>query len=758
MTCVLLISVRFHDGRYHGKTRERGDEWPPSPARVFQALVAGAARGSLRNTDNAALKWLESLDDAPIIAAPQERPGQSYAHYLPNNDLDAVGGDVRKMGRIRSAVKQMRPRIFDATVPLLYAWAYETDDVSEVRAKAVVQLANRLYQLGRGVDMAWAAGEVIDLAEFERRLAAYPGAIHRPCSSGDGVAFDCPQPDSLKSLCERHKAGGHRFMPTEQGTLLFAQAPRPRFRSVLYNSPTVHMLFDLRDTARSDLHFASWPSTQVFELTQKLRGSVDPEGVPQSGAAWKLWDKLADKRGEISIALIGRNATEADKQRRVRIVPLPSIGHVHVNRDIRRVLVEVPPSCPLRVDDVAWAFSGLEVASSVDVVTGELASSIRLMRATDHSMLAHYGVGSGQASRLWRSVTPLALPADIRRHRTELARLRAGAKGGSVRLTEHQKAAGAVLHALRHAGVRAAATRVQVQREPFEARGSRAEQFSPDTRFAKERLWHAEITFATSVQGPLMLGDGRYVGLGLMRPVESIIGLHAFRIAGGLANGAEPATISTALRRAVMARVQDSLGARGVLPTFFTGHEHDGMPAREDGHRHLAFVTDLVRGRLLIVAPHIMEHRNPTRDEVRNLTTLAASLVGLAELRAGAAGRLQLTPSFVCADDPLLAATLRWESVTEYRVTRHLKMGTAHDALSADVTLELSRRNLPRPKRIEIIQCASGPRSGIAGRMRIEFETAIRGPILIGRTCHSGGGLFEVAAPLNHAEGVRTHG
>src|SRR3954453_18402502 len=97
MTYGLLISVRFQDGRYHG-----AGDWPPSPARLFQALVAGAAQGSvLTDEDAAALRWLEGLDP-PIIAAPQMRAGQGFQNYVPNNDLDAVGGDLRRIAEIRT--------------------------------------------------------------------------------------------------------------------------------------------------------------------------------------------------------------------------------------------------------------------------------------------------------------------------------------------------------------------------------------------------------------------------------------------------------------------------------------------------------------------------------------------------------------------------------------------------------------------------------------------------------------------------------
>src|ERR1700730_2586610 len=108
MDRVLLLSVRFHDGRYHG-----AGDWPPSPARLFQAMVAGAARGHrLSNGDKSALGWLEMLG-APVIAAPMVRDGQGFTNYVPNNDLDAVGGDPGRVGEIR-APKLIKPRLFYA--------------------------------------------------------------------------------------------------------------------------------------------------------------------------------------------------------------------------------------------------------------------------------------------------------------------------------------------------------------------------------------------------------------------------------------------------------------------------------------------------------------------------------------------------------------------------------------------------------------------------------------------------------------------
>ena len=65
MSRSLLIVVRFHEGRYHGQEDcfDGADGWPPSPGRLFQALIAGAARGArLPPADELALRWLERLD------------------------------------------------------------------------------------------------------------------------------------------------------------------------------------------------------------------------------------------------------------------------------------------------------------------------------------------------------------------------------------------------------------------------------------------------------------------------------------------------------------------------------------------------------------------------------------------------------------------------------------------------------------------------------------------------------------------------
>ena len=154
------------------------------------------------------------------------------------------------------------------------------------------------------------------------------------------------------------------------------------------------------------------------------------------------------------------------------------------------------------------AFNGVEL--------GEGPNPSRLSASEDGSFFRHYGVG--HAATHWQTITPAALPDSAKRRRIEPSRRLAEAKGASERAHEQEQARVAVLTALRHAGLNLNVLDIVVQREPFQSHGTRAEGFAPGTRFAKERLWHVAITFAEPIQGPLVLGDGRFLGLGVFAP------------------------------------------------------------------------------------------------------------------------------------------------------------------------------------------------------------------------------------------------
>ena len=718
MTHALLLSVHFHDGRYHG-----AGDWPPAPARLFQALVASAAKGAvLADDDKAALEWLETLD-APLIASPAVRPGQLFRNYVPNNDLDEFGGDPRKIGKTKTAIKIIRPHIFNAETPSLFIWTFSSDKDDENHARTICMIAERLYQLGRGVDMAWVWAELLDAGEIETRLVRHGGVVYRPSEGATGKALLCPRKGSLASLKERYDANIKRFRYVRQGRkvqTVFSQPPKPRFAKIAYATPSHRFLFEIR--AALSESFAPWPSERVTELVLNLRDK----------AVSRLKEALPEAAGAIDRVLVGRNSTEADKAARVRILPLPSIGHAHADRAVRRVLVDVPPNCPLRVDDLAWSFSGLAETSPT---TGGMRWN--LVRTGEQGMLEHYGIDGEeqQGFRVWRTVTPVALPV-----------MRTGrGTAGARRVAGEAKATRAVMQALRHVGVAEPVESIHVQREPFDHNGARAEEFAMPERFMARGLHHVEITFAQAVRGPLVIGNGRYLGLGLMAPNKDRahdVFILSIAPEANIATADAPSLLH-AVRRALMALSKDK---QGRVPRLFSGHEPDGAPAGSGGHEHVFLAADDTGrdgkiDRLIVAAPWVCDRT--TQGSRENRICFDGVVPTLTKVRAGPLGVLTLGPaSALAAGDPLVGPSRVWESRTPYRPTRHAGRGKETGAFVAqDILSECERRGLPRPE-AEVLELNVGPNRGLATRMRLRFAVAVEGPVMLGRDSHQGGGLF----------------
>lgn len=720
--CILRIAVRFHEGRFHGS------HWPPSPFRLFQALVAGAygGRGPTEEPDGA-LEWLERLDPPVIVVPTAMQVLRGTGLYVPNNDLDTVGGDPRLIAKVRGAKKTFRPWLFDASQALCYGWTFDSAQTGQ--SDAMNTVAKRLHTFGWGVDAAFAIGDILTVEEWDKELLAHHGPIYRP---GKGIELRCPTQGSLASLKAQHKAFGNRIERTWSGSgknpkeeIVYRRPPRPVFRSVAYASPPRRILYELRT---GDGGFFAWPQERAHGLVLRVR------------------DLLCARLPDYAAVLKGAKGDDAAAMaRRVRFAPLPSVGMEHTDRSIRRLLIELSPNCPLSLRELGAKLSSTTL-DTIDPTTGEvLQDGPRLVEVDTEidKMLSHYAIGADHAYRRWRSVTPLALPA--KRRRIDPDRQREEAKDGPERLAETTVAIAAVKAALRHAGhARAEVVAARPQKEPFAAKGSRAEYFDRPERFSKHQMWHLELTLRDPIVGPLLLGDGRYAGLGLMAPVREPPSILAFSLDGP---AGDPAVLCRALRRAVMHRVADHLGKRSThdLDSFFTGHERDGRPRRPGDHQHLFFAAH--DGRVLILAPHRVGRRPRKNEEKRWVETLDAALAELDRLRLDRRS-WGLTPlPEPVESDPLVGPARQWVNATAYAPTRHPKRGADAEAhLIRDVHKECRRRNLPSPTYVEILSLGQGPRGGLAARIALDFAVAVEGPILLGRTAHQGGGLFIVSA------------
>src|SRR4051812_34711904 len=117
MPAHVCFSVTYLDETYHGRRDAGEPEWPPSPLRLFQALLATAAT-KWREGELAAwapaLRWLEA-QRPPLIVTPGHHTGRPRRIAVPNNDLDVVASawarqqEPRRQPNELKTMKSVRP-------------------------------------------------------------------------------------------------------------------------------------------------------------------------------------------------------------------------------------------------------------------------------------------------------------------------------------------------------------------------------------------------------------------------------------------------------------------------------------------------------------------------------------------------------------------------------------------------------------------------------------------------------------------------
>lgn len=694
----LILTVRFVHDRYHGT-----GPWPPDPARLFQALVAGAAVGvSLSTEARDALAWLEMLDP-PTITAPRARRARAVKLWVPNNDADAALSSGRSYAEAVATVRAAKteaPWLFDATEPLLYIWTMPEGDALPVGLEAVVL---SLYRLGRGIDAAFAEIALTSWNDAKAILENTQNMVLRP---GPGTNYAAPCPGTLNSLEDRHGQFATRFARVGKA-LAFRQPPKPLLRRIGYNAPPRRRVYHLRPTGLGARNFHPYPLTEASCLADILLDQI----------ADRLKGELPDRTTLIDRHVRGAGADAQDKAERLRLIPLPTIGHTEADPAIRRVLVEVPAGFGVSLEDLDWAATTLRPH---DPDTGEV-YPFRLVRAEGTDPVAHH---YQSRAHVWRTITPMVLPATG-----------TGRKGPQQR-TSIEGQAQEVRRALRHADCATSPIEIRSQREPFGKRGARADSFFAPQRMKRSQRAHVELRFEHPIEGPLVLGNGRYRGLGLFEPVRTSPATFLFELCGP--EILDPEALAQAARRAMMARVQQHLRDHGTLPAFFTGHGKDGAPLRSGTRSHVGILVDPAQRHLLFAAPQALDHRNSRDDEARNTRILADSLRYFDRLVAGRAGRFDLRRA---PEGPLLARARQWESITDWTPNRHGK-GNSVDWILTDIWADCGRRGLPRPNSVEVLTLATGKRGAVRARLRLHFSVAVTGPIALGRTAMKGGGSF----------------
>ncbi len=220
MSYILRISVRYLDPEpaFHGRRDGGEPEWPPSPLRLFQALVDAAAsrwRGpQFVEYAKPALEWLQRYGSSEIVALPLHHVGVPFRIAVPNNDLDvwarpaSKGQESKKQPNELKTMKTVQPtRIRISTGnrgdAIHYLSTLPPDGCPHLEFLKVA--ARSITHLGWGIDMVAADADVISEAD----AAKLPGHRWRVVPAG-GVPLRAPKAGTLDDLIRKHKSFASR--------------------------------------------------------------------------------------------------------------------------------------------------------------------------------------------------------------------------------------------------------------------------------------------------------------------------------------------------------------------------------------------------------------------------------------------------------------------------------------------------------------------------------------------------------------------
>lgn len=478
MTRYFLLSIRFLGERYHGLT-DNGEkaEWPPSPFRVFQALVAGNACGpTLSGPIRSALRWLESLGP-PDIIVPQAQNGKVLLTYVLNNVSDSNPNS--------RTPKMVRPTLLNGDRLVQYAWKFDVSQPdAKKHAEALNGAARHINALGWGIDLAIGHGEIAEHLPQPTESRVH----YRPTTTVllGGLDLRVPRRDSLMSLEQTYAAFLKRYELPGITKLESAGAIYEPCRYVV-GTPRPYVAFRL---VNPDGDTVSIRHQLIAPLVGMIRALANRPHVIET-----LGQGVSDRE-------IKGHPKESTGDR-VSILPLPTIRQGPTDGRIRRVMLAQPcESDGVLCDWLGRLFDGQELTPLRDE---ERFPPIFLERIAQRDTVLPYYAG---ISRVWASVTPVLLPGydDRKDHRDD-----------------HQKrlarAEQLVRKALRQAGINVSGY-VELSRVPYWTGSLHMRDYRPREKLAHYPRWHVRLTFDQPWTGPLAIGAGRHCGLGVFARVD----------------------------------------------------------------------------------------------------------------------------------------------------------------------------------------------------------------------------------------------
>lgn len=450
-------------------------EWPPHPARLFGALVDAAelSNGEHRNV----LQILEGTKPPLIRHGDAKTSDDPRANYVVTNSLNPESKYGSVLLRVATGQRTW-PRTVVDNPDLTFEWTDLTLNRQELQA--LDQIAARVPYFGRSTSPAFVRVEQLtdpteeatqtgdDLTQAVRSAAP---TTWRPIADGVGVALRGTRPGYLDRLMRAYDSS-----------------------MSAHEVPTVELEYT-KDGEGSTAAMASAgyePTLLIHRLGRPIDGRRLPEVTALVRRAFlhHLTSRLP--ANEQPAALCGHANLGEERWVQIMFLGLTNVGHEHADGTLKGVGLAMPLDLDRR-----WRTLAYEAWSKITELTfgsrgvGQLHSVVGTpMRALQSSRWAN-------AARTWESCTPV-VPArfcssDTQRRRYIVeACVKVGLPEPDVEIQRLSSVAGA-LRLGHHHGVRRPG---DIGRPSF----------------------HARITFPSDVQGPLVLGGMRHLGLGMFIP------------------------------------------------------------------------------------------------------------------------------------------------------------------------------------------------------------------------------------------------
>jgi len=464
---TLCITIHFLDGLFHGQG-DHGREWPPSPFRLFQAMLAASA--SSGNVSNDAFYWLEQLS-LPEILAPPVRSAREWKTYVPNNDSDV---------ELKKNEKVFRPVRILSGAPLCYLWQINPDD-QDIAAKIILH-ACRVSVLGWGIDLVAVDGGILSPAETDNLIKTYSGQHWRP-AEGSRNLLRCPKPGSLSDLRDAYRSFLNRFTGNVYNPARkpreFIETPYARVGAVQRAIAAFKLL---RPDDDSEV-FESFDQRKTMEIAAWVRGYLCR--ASQTGGF----------PGDSGVFVAGHVPAQNKNSKtppRFSYLPLPSIGHIHADGRVRRFIITEPYGGDGRYTQ--WA---QRILANAVVTDKRGVSQARLLPLLKPDSVIHHYV---REARTFQTITPVILPGydDMK----------------------YPKALKLVEKALEQAGfsVEDLAEPIYLQKAPFHSGGYSPSSYARPAYLKGNSAMYVRLKLKEPIPGPLAIGAGRHFGLGLFVP------------------------------------------------------------------------------------------------------------------------------------------------------------------------------------------------------------------------------------------------